>query len=1380
MIRGGLFTQFFLSEGIGDTPEWAVLDDAALDARAAELKASFDKFPIGGKPSEATTEHDLIFPIVKALGWEYLPQVTVGEGKDRERPDALLFVSADAKAQANRKKNEADRYPFACVVQENKAWRIGLDRATAGEGSAPASQMLRYLRRADTFSEGAIRWGVLTNGRLWRLYSTRARSRAEGYLEVDLAEALGAVKSEATSDDRRRALKIFLLFFRQGAFVPTGPSSASFLDVALDRGRRYEEKVTADLSRAVFDRIFPRLVTALAEGDKDRKPDDSAWRLAVKDSALILLYRLLFILYAEDRDLLPVDHDYSLRGIRDEVAKKTDAGEAFSERASAYWHRMRALFAAIESGDPALGLPPYNGGLFAESSAPYLARAALPDTAFAALIDDLSRTGPEGARLYVNYRDLSVQQLGAIYEQLLEYDVIARDGTLAIAPNPFARKTSGSYYTPEELVALIIRRAVGPLIAERVAAFGEKAQALAKERRPKADRLRELAPLDPAARFLELKVCDPAMGSGHFLVSLVDYLADETLAAMAEAEDLVPWVDADNPYRSSLAVSIAAIRKHIEAEAKKHGWKVAPAQLDDRHIVRRIVLKRVVYGVDLNPMAVELAKLSLWLHSFTVGAPLSFLDHHLRCGDSLFGEWVYPVEVELEASGALFIKPSVAAARQSAKGMAMVEQMTDADIAEVKSSAATFHGVEEATGPLRQFLDIIHAARWLKPMTTADVSSFRYLTDGVFGDPVKVAAGTAEPKGPAELRENLGRFLARVRALAGERRFMHWEPSFPGVWENWESAVPNGGFDAVIGNPPWDRIKLQEVEWFAARVPEIAKSQRASDRTKMIKTLKGASIATDFERAAWVAEAATRVARDGGKHPQYPLLSSGDINIYSLFVERALHIVNPDGIVGLLTPSGIAADKGASEFFRTISTTGRLGALFDFENRRTTLDLEPFFPDVDSRFKFSALVIGGPRRTFPAASCAFFQQDAVAAERDAFPLAPVDFTAVNPNTGTAPVFRTRRDADLTTAVYRRLPVLVDRRVAPPVSVWPVRYCTMFHMTNDSALFRSAAELEKDGAYRVSPHVWKKGRAEWVPLYEGKMVQAFDHRAASVTVNPNNVHRPAQPAPTTKAQHTNPEWLPEPQFWVSSGEVYLPEGLEWSIGFKDIASPTNMRTMIASIVPFAAYGNKLPLLLPILPEEPANRRGEKFEQWQEEVAAALADYRRYAPLLLSNLDSFALDYVARQKVQGTSLNLYIVEQLPLVPLEGFVRKIGRKSAEAIVREEVLRLTYTATDMAAFARDMGYDGKPFSWDEDARRHARARLDALFFLLYGLDREASDYMLSTFPIVREQDEKEFGHYLTRDLVLGYMAAFEAGDTESRIAASSNDPVKISRRRS
>jgi hypothetical protein len=235
------------------------------------------------------------------------------------------------------------------------------------------------------------------------------------------------------------------------------------------------------------------------------------------------------------------------------------------------------------------------------------------------------------------------------------------------------------------------------------------------------------------------------MGSGHFLVSLVDYLADETLSAMTEAPAAVEWAE----YRSPLASRIAAIRFHICAQAAEHGWTVAEDQLDDRHIIRRIILKRCIYGVDLNPMAVELAKLSLWLHSFTVGAPLSFLDHHLRCGDSLFGEFTGPVEGDLRARFGLVMSGAIVAARQAAKGMALVEEQTDADIAGVQASAAGFAAVEQDTAPLRAFLDLYHAARWLPTDKDPAAEAGRGILfgGGGYGDPVAIAAG-AQAKAP--------------------------------------------------------------------------------------------------------------------------------------------------------------------------------------------------------------------------------------------------------------------------------------------------------------------------------------------------------------------------------------------------------------------------------------------------------------------------------------------------------------------------------------------------------------------------------------------------------------------------------------------------------
>ena len=350
---------------------------------------------------------------------------------------------------------------------------------------------------------------------------------------------------------------------------------------------------------------------------------------------------------------------------------------------------------------------------------------------------------------------------------------------------------------------------------------------------------------------------------------------------------------------------------------------------------------------------------------------------------------------------------------------------------------------------------------------------------------------------------------------------------------------------------------------------------------------------------------------------------------------------------------------------------------------------------------------------------------------------------MNPNTGTAPVFRTRRDAEITRRIYERHPILVDRSGGEERRTWPVRYVRMFDMTNDSHLFRTAAQLDSAGFYPVQGNRWKKGDELYLPLYQGRMIHQFDHRANSVRVNPESTHNPYLSEEVTTEQHADPDFLPQTQYWVPAGEVEdaLSERRGYTVGFRDIARSTDIRTAIASIVPWAGYGNTAPLLVG------ADASASAF--------------------LAANLNAICADFVARQKAQGTHLNWYIVEQLPVIAPEDYGRRFGGTTARELVRDHVLRLTYTAHDMAPFARDLGYDGPPFTWDEEERRHLRGRLDALYFHLYGLSRDDADYILSTFPIVRREDEAQFGRYRTRDLILAYMNALAADDTETVVSA-------------
>ena len=300
---------------------------------------------------------------------------------------------------------------------------------------------------------------------------------------------------------------------------------------------------------------------------------------------------------------------------------------------------------------------------------------------------------------------------------------------------------------------------------------------------------------------------------------------------------------------------------------------------------------------------------------------------------------------------------------------------------------------------------------------------------------------------------------------------------------------------------------------------------------------------------------------------------------------------------------------------------------------------------------------------------------------------------------------------------------------------------MFDMTNDSHLFRTATQLDAEGFYPVEGNRWKRGEKLYLPLYQGRMIHQFDHRANSVRVNPESTHNPSLSEEVGEVQHADPSFLPQSRYWVPAQNVEeaLPQSRGYALAFRDIARPTDVRTVICSVVPWAGFGNTVPLLV----------SGDTLA----------------ATYLMANLNSVCVDFIARQKAQGTHLNWYIVEQLPVIASSDYGRLFGATTARDLVRDHVLRLTYTAYDMAPFARDLGYDDPPFIWNEEERRHLRARLDALYFHLYGLTREEAGYVLGTFPIVRREDEAAFGRYRTRDLILAYMNALAAGDTETQV---------------
>ena len=1400
-MQGQLFTQDFLRRGICETPPYQALDADALTRLRDALGAIYAPLRADSNLNEANTEQLVIERVLVELGWgaDFLSQTNLSPKRREDVPDFLLFADAPSMQAARNEPREDRRYRHGLAILEAKRWMRPLDRGDAAEATdpgAPSSQMLRYLSRADVVSDRAVKWGLLTNGAVWRLYYQDARSRAEEFLEIDLAFALGVpgVQDELDDTPPEHALKLFFLLFNREAFLlQSGWDSGerTFHAFALNEARLYEEKVSQDLGARVFTEIFPRLAQALADGDLQaqkqkvgygqftREQYTREYLDEVRESALIFLYRLLFLFYAEDRNLLPVRdpryRPYSVRRLREEVRDKVDAGLKWSSTMPKLWLSLRGVFTLVDQGDDDIGMPAYNGGLFERARSPLLERTGVPDAVMAPLIDALSRRTEDLlqsrlVRPWINYRDLAVSHLGGIYERLLEYTLVHevqaaddyRDkpeiNRITAQPASFARKVSGSYYTHDDLVRLILRESVGLLARERLTAFEAQIAKYKKKASLNPADWDVLDKLDPASTILELKVCDPAMGSGHFLVALVDDLADRVLEAVNTAEQLVaeqPWAahlaERGQPWLSPVVARVAHIRQTIRRTANEHRWAVTDAQLDDRHIVRRMILKKTIFGVDKNPMAVELAKTALWLHTFTVGAPLSFLDHHLKCGDSLHGERLDTVQRGMQSLGMLFQMGELNRLDIAAKSLEQVADFTDVDIAEAQRSKTLAAEAQTQVAPLHALLDFWRALRWLVPgWPVESAARLAKLGDerlrpalGELLSPARnlvalLVEGRIDGKG--EIIAAANALLAQVRALAAREQFFHWWTAFPTVFK-----AGGGGFDAVIGNPPWDRIKLQEVEWFAEREPKIAMQARASDRKKLIGEMQkaGAPLATQYAEATERAEANARVLAKAG---DYPLLGGGDVNLYSLFVERAQALADPKGLIALLTPSGIAADKGAAEFFRSISTTGRLGALFDFENKKV------FFPDVHASFKFCTLLFGGVHRQFKESRCAFYLHriEELDDPTRVLKLTAEDFALVNPNTGAAPIFRSQRVADITTRIYHANPVLVARGELNPATnqrterkVWPVKYVRMFDMTNDSKLFHTRAELEKRGFTSVSLNRWRKAEIEAVPLYVGRMIHHFDHRHASVTVNEANLHNAAFGATLGGGRKTDPSAFPVPQYWVDRAAVLDPLQSEWAIGFRDIARATDVRTLIACIVPTTAAGNTLPLLV-----------GDA-----ERLPGASAAF------LIANLNSIAFDYITRQKAQSTHVNWYILEQLPVVEPERFKTKMSGVSIADFIRDQVLHLSYTAHDLAPFARDLGYvnaDGSvkpPFVWNDEDRRIRLAALDGLFMHLYGLNKEDAAYVLDTFPIVREQDIAAFGRYRTKEDVLAQLRRIEQG---------------------
>ena len=1195
---------------------------------------------------------------------------------------------------------------------------LGLDEADArfavqGGGNrkkAPFQAMQELLNASE-----ALQWGIVSNGKQLRLLRDAASLTRPSFLEVDLADLLGGQRYAEFAN-------VWRLLHASRAFRPGQGATACIWEQWRSEGQQEGTRVRDGLRNGVEQALL-----TLGAGFLQH-PANHALRAALNDGTLSkdeyfqqllrLIYRLIFVFTVEERGVLHPQEDsaeaqvarrayaegYALARLR-ELCLKRRARTRHDDQ----WQAIRIVFRGLAQGEPRLALPAL-GGLFAPQQCTGLDNANLDNAHLLTGLQHLRwavvAQGKGSSLTPVDYRNMGPEELGSVYESLLElvpaidlpartFGFVGRTEEGSTAGN--ARKLTGSYYTPDSLVQELIKSALDPVIEQRLAAH----------------------PASPTEALLVIRVIDPACGSGHFLLAAARRLA-EKLAQLRSLEG---------------------------------GQEGAIQPQDYRHALREVVA-HCIYGVDRNPMAIELARMALWLEGYEEGRPLGFLDHHLQVGDALLGLTDLNVLEQGIAKDAF--KPL------SGDDKDVCKELAKANAAGLKQIAKDLQGKQMLLGvDNRSGLEALRAIETLPADTPEQVAAkeqaWRHFLEESAHSPLAHAADalvgayllpktedTAEAvptsitlhallTAPERAQTEHAAPIVAARDACEQARAFHWPLAFPQVFAQ-------GGFDCVLGNPPWERIKLQEEEFFATRHRDVAEARNKAERAQRIQWLSEGMLARhlypdlaheahedeaekrlyrEFVTARRTAEAASVFAHvkgnDGGR---YPLTGVGDVNTYALFAETILQIHADSGRAGFIVPTGIATDDSTKAYFGHITQNRRLVSLYDIENR------EAVFPSVHRSYKFCLLTLGVAEQA--EFVCFATQVSQLADPRRRFTLTPDEFRLINPNTLTCPVFRSERDAELTKKLYRAAPVLIDES-RPDGNPWGIRFLQGTHnMSSDSHLFKD------------------KPAADHLPLYEAKMINFYDHRAGTYGSRGDDRGYRILPSPSLN-EYQNPNYTAVPFYWISAQLV--DERLSnwkrgWLLAFKDVTAATNERTVISTVIPKSGVGHTAPLIFP-------------------SVAPKLVS------VLLANINCLVLDYVARQKVGGLHLTYSYVRQFPCLPPSRYTDK-----DLFFIASRVLALTYTAHDLSYWAQDLGYDGEPFPFDPDRRAILRAELDAYYAKIYGLTRDelryildptdimGEDYPSETFRVLKDKERKEFGEYRTQRLVLAAWDNLERGE--------------------
>ncbi len=1216
--------------------------------------------------------------------------------------------------------------------------------------------------------EKKLNWGILTDGSAWRLYSTKSSRPYEDFVELSLADTL------ENADEKEYAL--FERFFHKDSFVPEdmehseekeGAESQGVYKCRLDRDREESEKILEEYVKKPFlsqvDEVLSYICNGfICETKKRGEEYTEEERAEIFESAVKLIYRCLFLFFAEARRLLPTDpvkaelySRCSIRFICGE-ARKFHWGERRDTDNYDIWQHLKGLVNAVNEGDPEYGIMGYDGGLFDDEEEHFLGRYKLRNDFISRALYLLAFVEPvEGEtddEYAIPYEDLEVRHLGELYENILEYtvlhadadrirrrtkkgmeillasqttkkpgDTVIKKGDVYFGESALERKQTGSYYTPESLVRFLNEKTiVQPLLEKfekgyrlRFDDFLEQAKNGNDERTRRGAAQSAVALI---VRFvdeevLNFKVCDPAMGSGHFLVNAANQMTGLVVALLEET-----------PYVEGTAVSATSNPNH---------W-------------RRLITRHCIYGVDINPLAVNLAKLSLWLNCFAMNHRLTFLDHHVRCGNSLIGirsldqlaampERKKGSKKKNSNTGSLFpdFKQFAAILAEAGRDVQGISAMDEDETDEQK---AVFEKAREKVVALEPLADL-----YVSYLIDAGIREEDYHT---------LFYGLARNRlidNP--LNPDLPRMLESMRNFRERHHFFHWPLEFPDMFMPGNSSFASG-FSATFGNPPWDIVKPNSQEFFSSYDQKFRSySKQEANRVAEKMMEENPVIGEKWEKYCGKLLEQSAYLKEPSS---YSALGGGDINTYKLFLEQCFILLKNGGRMGIVVPSGLYTDQGAQQLRELFFNHSRVEFLLCFSNERF------IFKNVHHAFKFVAFSTfkGGKTDKFKACflidprvavSSSLLDLKLQSIEKNSLEMPYQAIRKFSPDTLSVMEFKSQRDINVSATIYGDCPLLRDKLD----ETWNVKLNREFDTSTDSMLFK---EVVND-----------------CPLYEGKVIWIYDNCFSPVKywLTEKDVRK----------REIQKKWK---ELSKCNKEPEIFDYMCFRCGFRRIAASTNERTCLSTIIPPMAICPDTTVTVSRLDYDPTLGRAIELISLKESMA------------FLAFLNSFALDFIIRKKIT-THLDMHFMYTLP-VPrgktmdshLDKFINCIVSRIARLVCVNKDYEMMWTEafqnewsepTFWYASSADIGtyglvheqdirnrlrdeaknltpewgyhcgvHDRLPDRRDTGDRAQLRAEVDAYVAHLYGLSRDDFSYILDTFPVLKKKEEKAFGEFMSK----------------------------------